>query len=193
MQSWAPLNQLELNRDLGRIDKGIQLAQEVEIFMTRFDKILSNDYRILFHYQLGYIYFADAKYSAALKHLNKILDKRGDPRADVQSYGRVLNLMVHHELKNYDLIEYLCRSTRRFLNKKNRLYAFEKTILDFFRQVSRTHNIDAIKNLKALKRSIQAIEEDQSEPLDFINVLIWIRSKLNRDTFKNTLSTSDSK
>lgn len=117
--------------------------------MKRFDRVLSNDYRILFHYQLAYFYFADTRYSKALDHLNKILGERNDPRTDIQSYGRVLNLMVHYELKNYDLIEYLCRSTRRFLNKKNGLYAFEKVILHFFNQVSRTQNVEAIKELKA--------------------------------------------
>ena len=170
----------------------LQLAGEVEVFIKRFDKVLSNDYRILFHYQLAYFYFADTRYSEALAHLNEILSERNDPRADIQSYARVLNLMVHYELKNYDLIKYLCRSTRRFLNKKNRLYSFEKNILDFFKQVSRTQNIQAIKNLKILKQNIVEIEEDQSEPLDFINILVWIQSKLNRDTFKNTLSNTRS-
>jgi len=69
------------------------------------------------------------------------------------------------------------------LNKKNRLYNFEKAILEFFKNVSQTNNENAISKLKNLKKKILALDEDHSESLDYINILVWIQSKLNRRPF----------
>jgi len=181
-------HELELYRDLGEIKKGVELSGEVMAFMERYDRILTQEYKILFHYQIAYFFFANSNYSHSLEHLNYILNDKETFRTDLQAYTRILNLMVHYELKNYDLIEYLAKSTQRYLNKRNRLYRFEKEILKFFYHVSKTNNQDAIFKLKQLKEKLMSIEEDQSEPLDFTNMLVWIQSKLNRTSFSNALS-----
>ncbi|MCZ6521568.1 MAG: hypothetical protein O6848_08755, partial [Bacteroidetes bacterium] len=145
--------------------------------------VITQDYRTLFNFQIAYFYFADSNYSQSLEYLNKILNEKETERTDIYTYTRILNLMVHYELKNYDLIEYLYQSTKRYLNKKNRLYNFEKAILEFFKNVSQTNNENAISKLKNLKKKILALDEDHSESLDYINILVWIQSKLNRRPF----------
>lgn len=176
-------NELELYRDLGEIESGIKLIGEVKEFLQRFDGVITQDYRTLFNFQIAYFYFADSNYSQSLEYLNKILNEKETERTDIYTYTRILNLMVHYELKNYDLIEYLYQSTKRYLNKKNRLYNFEKAILEFFKNVSQTNNENAISKLKNLKKKILALDEDHSESLDYINILVWIQSKLNRRPF----------
>jgi len=49
--------------------------------------------------------------------------------------------------------------------------------------VSQTNNENAISKLKNLKKKILALDEDHSESLDYINILVWIQSKLNRRPF----------
>ena len=45
--------------------------------------------------------------------------------------ARIFNLIIHYELKNYDLLPSLIRSTNNFLEKRQRLYKVENVIIEF--------------------------------------------------------------
>ena len=59
-------------------------------------------------------------------------------RQDLYAYARLINLLIHYELGNFDLIEYLIKSTQRFLNKKNRDFEVEKLIITNIRKLSKS-------------------------------------------------------
>ncbi|MDN5202849.1 hypothetical protein QQ008_15775 [Fulvivirgaceae bacterium BMA10] len=186
-------HELELYRDLGDIPKGINLIQEVSSFINTYDTLVTSDYRIVFYYQFAYFLFADGKYSEALIYVNQIMSNRDSMRKDLLTYTRILNLMLHYEMKNYDLIEYLYYSTKRFINKQNQLYEFEKLILEFFKQISETNNANARERFILLKEKIKTLEARSESSLDYINIIAWIQSKLNRTTFAQVLKQNQKK
>ena len=50
-------------------------------------------------------------------------------RTDLQCYARLLHLIAHYELGNYDLLEYLFKSVYRFMAKMENLSVVEEEIL----------------------------------------------------------------
>jgi len=59
-------------------------------------------------------------------------------RNDLQCYARVLHLMAHFELGNFELMESLTKSVYRFMAKKENLTRVEE---EMFRFLRRTFNI----------------------------------------------------
>lgn len=91
-----------------------------------------------FFFQYFYIYFGNGDYAEALHWLNEWLNlPRSIERQDLQSLARVLNLIVHYEMDNWQLLDNLVRSTTRFLDRKAFPTLFEHTITAFFRQLLR--------------------------------------------------------
>ena len=73
-------------------------------------------------------------YNEALRHLNLYLNK-ADENLKLDSFciARVLNLLIHFELDNYDLLEYILVSTKRYLEGRERLLKFENIVLEFIK------------------------------------------------------------
>ena len=101
------------------------------------------DERGAFYFQYFYIYFGMGDYEKALIYLNQWLSlPRSVEREDLQSLARILNLIIHYEMDNAILLEYLFRSTYRFLKKRNRAFEFERSVLTFIQK--------AIKNTRSI-------------------------------------------
>ena len=86
----------------------------------------------------GYWYFiirslafilAVADYEKAIDYLNRIINWKADLRTDLQCYARLLHLIAHYELGNFDLLEYLIKSVYRFMAKMENLSKVEEEIL----------------------------------------------------------------
>jgi hypothetical protein len=72
-----------------------------------------------------------ASMNKALFWLNKVLnDNEPTLRQDIFTYARLFNLVLHYELGNFDLLEYIVRSTQRFLSKRHRAYQVENTLME---------------------------------------------------------------
>lgn len=81
-------------------------------------------------------------YHESLSFINTILNdsrikKKGVP---YQLYARIMNLIVHYELNNQDLLESSIRSFEYYVSKNHVSLKFIKHTLNFFRAVSRSRN-----------------------------------------------------
>ncbi|MFN3850761.1 MAG: hypothetical protein ACK4NY_15110 [Spirosomataceae bacterium] len=81
------------------------------------------------------LYFAK-KYSLALKEVNFIFDEYLKVLSASQySECRILNLMIHYELRNFDYLTYALQSLERKLKLEKRFYAIEQFIIKVFRNI----------------------------------------------------------
>ena len=69
-----------------------------------------------------------------IDYLNKIINWKVDLRTDLQCYSRLLHLIAHYELGNYQLLEYLIKSVYRFMAKMGNLSLVEEEIFNFLRK-----------------------------------------------------------
>lgn len=80
----------------------------------------------------------DGNYSAALKFLNNLLnDPMLNIRADVNKTARMLQLVIHYEMGNYDLLEYLLVSARKFFGSGKKVSKLESLLLKFFGSITK--------------------------------------------------------
>jgi len=147
--------------------------------------------RSRFYYQYFYIYFGIGDYDQALEYLNRWLNlPRSMERQDLQSLSRILNLITHFEMRNTLLLDYLLRSTYRYLRSRNRIHQFEKRVLNF---ISEANKIKTRKELKEafrkLKRDFEQLAQIPSEKVMFqyFDFIAWLESKIEEKSFPDTI------
>lgn len=178
------LNKMVLCSENGAFQEGVKLIQEREKQRLEFKKALFN---INYSFIYSYLYFGAEQYEEALEWLNQLIDYKGKiQRQDLQSVARIVRIIIHYELKNTFFLEYLLRSTYRYLRSRNRLYQFEKRILKF---IQRSRNILTRKELKEefikLRDDFQKIQENPKEApmLRYFDFITWLDSKIENRKF----------
>ena len=83
--------------------------------------------------------------SKALPWINRLLNQpKSELRIDLQCYARILNLIIHFDLGNFDVVEYKVNSAHRFIFKRDRMYRFERRVLKFLKHAAGIYDQDLI-------------------------------------------------
>lgn len=120
-----------------------------------------------------------SEFKEALKLSNIIInDTLFKKREDILTYVRLINLLIHFELKNDFTIEYLSASAANYLKRKKRLYQTEKEVINFitkFTSGNKKHLDKVNENLKILKED--PYEKSMFNLFDFQK---WVEDKLTK-------------
>lgn len=179
--------ELEMYRDIKEYEKGIKVILQAEQYLLKNERIIPPDYHIMLRYQFAYIYFMQKEYSNSLKWVNEIIQTPFKKyRKDLQSYARILNLMIHFELGNIIVLKYAVENCRRFLKKpaefrgNDTVLPFAKVLLHFFAKICKAPTADYPQLFKKLEQSLL-----QANPpiltdniLDYLDVKSWLVEKL---------------
>ena len=169
----------------GEFEKGLKILEKHLEGLKKFDEKSFQKGRFYFHY--FYIYFGLGDFDKALDYLNQWLNlPRSIERQDLQSLARILNLIVHFEMVNTLLLEYLFRSTYRFLRKRNRMYDFEKRVLTFIKDSSKIHSSRELREaFTKLKNDFEELSKIPSEKVMFqyFDFIAWLESKTSNESF----------
>lgn len=177
----------------GEYEKGIALVPKIEEGIKEFgDKLIQKRALLTLYFNISYLYFIAGDYSKALHWQNKILNHPYiDFGLDIICFSKILNLLIHFEMKNDLLLEYVVKSTYRFLDKNNSLYKLEATILNFIRKKLPEINSQKkrIESFKKLKEDYIENSKDpnQSGLLDYFDFPEWIQSKIENRPFADIL------
>ena len=169
----------------GNFEQGLDFLQQQQKEQKKFEARLFESGSFYFSY--FYIYFGVEDYDKALEYLNKWLNlPKSIERQDLQSLARILNLIIHYEMKNTILLEYLLRSSYRYLRNRNRAYKIEQKVLGFIKDSLKIHGNKALKTaFVQLKKNIETLAELPSENamLRYFNFIAWIDSKIEQKSF----------
>ncbi|MEO1258319.1 MAG: hypothetical protein AAFZ15_05965 [Bacteroidota bacterium] len=178
------LNKLKLCITSGEFSEGAMEMKNHLKEARKFDQaqfLKNNFYSYYFN-----ICFGIGDYDEALTWINKwlMLPDSSDMN-DLQSLGRLLNLIVNFEVGNMILLESLIRSTERYLKSENRLSALEKRIISFiksFRQpLSKKEKKEAYKKLRS---DLHELSTGQNKGISaFFNFDAWVASKISGKGF----------
>ena len=127
---------LDLETVRGNFDLCIGMASEIDAFLRDSASYRYGIQRNYIRLLLAYAFFACGDVTSARNRVNQLLSP-GEPRKGRAAYyaARELELMIHYELGNHDLLESLERSLRTRLNSQQLAGTYETTILRFFRTV----------------------------------------------------------
>lgn len=187
--------QLDLDLDRGFFKTSAAYAEEAQVhFKTYKDQIDLNSIMVIY-FNFTYAYFGNGEYHKSLKWINKLINNNyGNVRLDIQCMARMLNIVIHYELGNYELIPSLVRSTNRYLIKIDRKFKVETSFLKFANkclqyEYSPEFKIHFQQEIGNIEKIIEAPFEKKI--LDFFDLISWLKTKVeNRnmeDIVKETI------
>lgn len=186
----AKLNELLIFMNTDRFEDAKKLVPEVEEGFSKFNTLIQNSYRLAISYNICLMYFIVADYKEALKWVNKIIHiEKTEERQDIQDFSQILRLIIFYCLGKYDLIESQVKATRRLLQKSNRLYELETTIIKYLPKLISANQNKSEKNeiLIEFKKELDKINENNKGALGLQETGLWVESKIRNISFRDIL------
>lgn len=183
--------ELKLYQSRGEFDKALPMIDEVLKGFELYDNKVSKEQQIIFNYSIAYTYFGAEQYSKALFWNNKVLnDNEPNLRQDIYSYARLFNLVIHYELGNFDLMEYIQKSTVRYLNKRQRDYDIELLVLSYMKKIARAHfEKDTRPLFQEFEKELRNnINPDTDRVLfEYFDYFAWAKSKIEGISYADAI------
>ncbi|WP_346766827.1 hypothetical protein [Pseudoflavitalea sp. G-6-1-2] len=183
IQTFVYLNLQRINKYFmeGTFTEGCKMVPVIEEKLTEYTLYLDRHRILVFYYKFASLYFGSGQYEKAIDYLNKIINWKVDLRTDLQAYSRLLHLIAHYELKNFDLLEYLFKSVYRFMSKMENLSVVEEEIFRFLR---RSFHITP-RNLKTeFEKLLNKLKQHQRNRYEtrafmYLDIISWLESKID--------------
>ncbi len=171
--------ELEIYRESKNLDKGLASIREIDVLISNSMFPVPESYQVSFWFQFANLYFMSKNYHQALNWVNILLNKRGkSEREDLITYAHWINLMIHFELKNFFVLRYFVESTRRYLNKKKKINAYEVLVLKLFGKIASVPVNELSSFFKSYQDKFQSEEYSiPKEVLDYVDFYSWLAEK----------------
>jgi hypothetical protein len=183
----AKINQVFM---LGTFREGLLLVPEIEGKLTEYDLFIDRHRILVLNHKIASLYFGAGNYATSIDYLQRIINDSLDLRNDLQCYARVLHLMAHYELGNFDLMESLTKSVYRFMARRERLTHVEEEMFRFLR----TSFLSSRSTLKAefekFLEKIRRFEGNRYEARVFayLDLVSWVESKVSQRPMSEIIS-----
>ena len=175
----------------GTFSEGLALVDYIKEKLEEYALYLDRHRVLVFHYKIASMYFGAGDYEKAIDHLNRIINWKVDLRTDLQCYSRLLHLIAHYELGNYELVEYLARSVYRFMAKMEHLSTVEEKILEFLRNSFRIRRSELKDAFRTLLGELKQYENNplETRAFSYLDIISWLESKINGQNVGEVIRT----
>jgi hypothetical protein len=181
----------------GTFTQGLRLVPYIQDQLEQYELYLDRHRVLTFYYKIACLYFGSGNHEKSIEYLNKIINWKVDLRTDLQCYARLLHLIAHYELGNFDLLEYLIKSVYRFMGKMENLSSVEEEMFLFLRQSFKLSPNKLKPAFEKLLHKIRRHEGNRFETRAFVylDVISWLESKIENvpvqqiihDKYKNRI------
>src|SRR5260221_5411220 len=175
----AKINQVFM---LGAFKEGLLMVPEIEQKLEEYDLFIDRHRILVLNYKIASMYFGSGDYGTCIDYLQRLINDKMDLRNDLQCYARVLHLMAHYELGNFDLMESLTKSVYRFMAKRERLTRVEEEMFKFLRTSFHTSRSSLRAEFEKFLEKIRAFEGNRYEARAFayLDLVSWVESKVSQ-------------
>jgi len=165
----------------GKFTKGLRLVPFLEEMLKEYGIYLDTHRVLVFYYKIACLYFGSGDNEKAIDYLNRIIRQKADLRTDLQCYARLLNLIAHYELGNFQLLEYLTKSVYRFMARMENLSKVEEEMFRFLRH---SFKVDAHALKPQFEKLLFTLKKYEGNPLEsrafaYLDVISWLESKIS--------------
>jgi hypothetical protein len=182
VQTFVYIQQAKINQHfmLGTFKEGLSLVPHLEEKLTEYALLLDRHRILVFNYKIATLYFGSGDYHTSIDYLRRIINEPADLRNDLQCYARLLHLMAHYELGNFDIIESLIKSVYRFMAKMENLTVVEEEMFKFLRASFHVSRHKLKNELEQFLFKVKHLEKNRFETRAFayLDVISWIESKV---------------
>jgi hypothetical protein len=176
------INSAKLNYHLmkGSFKEGLTVVPEIEEKLNDYSLQVDRHRILVLTYKIANLYFGNGDYETAIDYLQKIIHGPVDLRIDLQCYARLLHMMAHYELGNYDIIESLIKSVYRFMAKMKNLTVVEEEMFTFLRHSFDVSPAKLKPELQIFLSKVKHLEKNRFETRAFayMDIISWIESKV---------------
>jgi hypothetical protein len=164
----------------GSFSEGLEKVPAIEQQMLQYEIYLDRHRILIFYYKIACLYFGSGQYENAIVYLNKIINWKVDLRSDLQCYSRLLHLIAHFELGNFEILDHLIKSVYRFMAKMQHLSVVEEEIFKFIRRSFAVTVRHIRPELEKLLVKLKKVEHNRFETRAFVylDIISWLESKL---------------
>jgi tetratricopeptide (TPR) repeat protein len=191
IQTFIYLNIARLNKHFmeGTFSEGLELVPYIEGKLEEYELYMDRHRILVFYYKIASLYFGSGDFDRSIDYLNKIINWKVDLRTDLQCYARLLHLIAHYELGNFDLLEYLLKSVYRFMSKMQNLSTVEEKIFAFLRNSFSLSPKQLKPQFENLLAQLKPLEKSRLESRAFmyLDIISWLESKINNQHVQNVI------
>lgn len=172
--------------ELGDCERGLAIAPDIERGIKQHEEYIEQSLLVSFHFNLTSLYFLAGRYNDALHRINVLLNTSLPVREDVYGCARVFAMIIHYELGNRDLLDYLLKSMYRYLYRRNRLHRFEALVLRLIRKLTSVRSEkELLPVLCELREELRPLADDpyERQAFEYMDITAWLDSKIEGKSF----------
>jgi hypothetical protein len=187
---FSSINSIELMIHIQRaeFEKAIVLEPIIQEGFRLYNDAITPLRKAYLSFNLAVAFFGVDDFNKSLHWVNNVLNNSElDEKEDIIAFAQILNLIIHFELKNDQLLPYALKSTMRFLKKRDRSYKFETIFLKQIRKISNANDRFEVEQIFAdIEKEVEEIANDpfESVALEYFDFKSWLKSKLKKQSFK---------
>lgn len=145
-------------------------------------------------YAYFYACFGCGHYNEACEWLQKITnDPSMTGRNDIAGFAHIAKLITHYELGDISAMDYILRSTYRFLRSRRSIYKLEDMVLKFITSLTGLRTPDELTGrFREALEKLRSISDDPFEKriLDLFELQEWLQSRIERRPFAEVVRAS---
>jgi len=164
----------------GTFKEGLSLVPYIEEKLKEYALYFDNHRVLVFNYKIATLYFGSGDYATSIDYLHRIINDNVDLRYDIQCYARLLHLLAHYELGNFDIMDSLIKSVYRFMRKMETITVIEEEVFKFLRHAFKLSRRELKPELEKLLNKIKQFEKSRFETrsLAYLDIISWLESKV---------------
>ena len=173
--------------------RGRNLVKRLESELPKYGNEIPPQLRISLLSNIASFLVMDRSFDSALKFNNRLTEESGlNFKSDVYLFGRLLNLVIHYGLDNFDLLEYNVENTYKFFREKNVLKKAESIILTHFKRLIKAEPKVHKELFKELHFNLNKLPADNNTQslYSMFNFTVWAKAESTGITmFEETRKT----
>jgi hypothetical protein len=182
IQAFIYISSAKINQHfiLGTFKEGLALVPGIEEKLEEYALFIDTHRVLVFNYKIATLYFGSGDYEKCIDYLQRIINDHVELRNDLQCYARLLHLMAHYELGNFEIIESLSRSVYRFMAKMENLTVIEEEMFKFLRKSFHISRHKLKPEFEKFLEKIKQFEKSRFETRAFayLDIISWVESNL---------------
>jgi hypothetical protein len=159
--------------------EGLTIIPDIEAEMPLYESHTDAHRLLLFYYKFASLHFCNGNYNGALDYLNEIVQLNiTHLREDLHIFARILQIICHYELDNYDLLTYLITSVERQYEKCRDLGQLPELLLQLLKELTRRPKYEAKILFAEMETTIRELANSpyEKKSMVFLNPLLWLQS-----------------
>ncbi len=186
IHTWVYINLAKINQHLmsGTFKEGLKEVPQIEERLKEYGDYVDPHRIMVFNYKIATLYFGSGDYNRSLDYLQEIINDHMELRYDLQCYARLVHLLAHYELGNYELIESLSKSVYRFMTKMKNLTVVEEEMIRFLRKSFQISRREIKPEIEKLLATVKHLEFNRFETRSFayLDIISYLESKVQDKT-----------